>query len=62
MKWPPNQLRLAAISHRGETIRIHHAIDHLQHYHPELAAHLRAAIRTGTTCTYQPAEPVGWNL
>jgi RNA polymerase sigma-70 factor, ECF subfamily len=27
-----------------------------------LAAHLRAAIRTGTACAYQPARPVEWNL
>ena len=42
--------------------RIHHAIDRIQHYHPDLAAHLRTAIRTGTACTYQPAQPVDWNL
>ena len=46
---------------KAVTARIHHAIDHLQDYHPDLAAHLRAAIRTGTACSYQPAEPVGWN-
>jgi hypothetical protein len=46
---------------KAVTARIHHAIDHLQDYHPDLAAHLRAAIRTGTSCSYQPAEPVGWN-
>ena len=28
---------------------------------PERAAHLHAAVRTGTACTYQPAEPVDWN-
>jgi hypothetical protein len=47
---------------KAVTARIHHAIDHLQHYHPDLAAHLRAAIRTGTACAYQPAEHVTWNL
>ena len=46
---------------KAVTARIHHAIDHLEHYHPDLAAHLRAAIRTGTACTYQPAEHVTWN-
>ena len=46
---------------KAVTARIHHAIDYLQHYHPDLAAHLRAAIRTGTACTYQPAEHVDWN-
>jgi hypothetical protein len=34
----------------------------LQRYHLDLAAHLRAAIRTGTACTYQPAQAVDWNL
>lgn len=47
---------------KAVTARIRHAIDHLQHYHPGLAAHLHAAIRTGTACSYQPAEPVGWKL
>ena len=47
---------------KAVTARVHHTIDHLQRYHPDLAAHLRAAIRTGTACSYQPAEPVGWEL
>jgi predicted ATPase len=47
---------------KAVTARIHHAIDRIQHYHPDLAAHLRTAIRTGTACTYQPAQPVDWNL
>ena len=47
---------------KAVTARIHHAIDHLQRYHPDLAAHLREAIRTGTACTYQPDQPVDWNL
>jgi hypothetical protein len=46
---------------KAVTARIHHAIDRLQHHHPDLAAHLRAAIRTGTACTYQAAEPIDWN-
>ena len=37
---------------KAVTARIHHAIDHLRRYHPDLAAHLHAAIRTGTACTY----------
>jgi hypothetical protein len=28
--------------------------------HPELAAHLQASITTGSSCAYQPAEPVTW--
>ena len=47
---------------KAVTARIHHAIGRIQHYHPDLAAHLRTAIRTGTACTYQPAQPVDWNL
>jgi hypothetical protein len=47
---------------KAVTARIHHAIDRLQRYHPDLAAHLRAAISTGTACTYQPAQPVDWDL
>jgi predicted ATPase len=47
---------------KAVTARIHHAIDHLERYHPDLAAHLRAAIRTGTACVYLPAQPVDWNL
>jgi hypothetical protein len=46
---------------KAVTARIKHAIGRLQRYHPDLAAHLRAAIRTGTACTYQPAQPVDWN-
>jgi hypothetical protein len=47
---------------KAVTARIGHAIDRLQHYHPDLAAHLRAAIRTGATCAYQPDQPVDWKL
>jgi hypothetical protein len=47
---------------KAVTNRIRHAIDHLQGYHPDLAAHLREAIRTGTACTYQPAHPTDWTL
>jgi hypothetical protein len=47
---------------KAVTARIHHAIDRIQRYHPDLAAHLRTAIRTGTACAYQPAQPVDWKL
>jgi hypothetical protein len=47
---------------KAVTARIHHAIGRLQRYHPDLAAHLRAAIRTGTACTYQPAQPTDWTV
>ena len=42
------------------TARIHRALRVLDTHHPALAAHLRAALRTGTTCSYQPAQPVDW--
>jgi predicted ATPase len=47
---------------KAVTARIYHAIDRLEPYHRELAAHLRSAIRTGTACTYQPAQAVDWDL
>jgi hypothetical protein len=47
---------------KAVTARIHHAIDRIQRYHPDLATHLRTAIRTGTACTYQPAQPADWTL
>jgi hypothetical protein len=47
---------------KAVTARIGHAIDRVQLYHPDLAAYLRATIRTGTACTYQPARPIDWNL
>jgi hypothetical protein len=47
---------------KAVTARIYHAIDRLQPFHPDLAAHLRAAIRTGAACAYQPAEAVDWSL
>jgi predicted ATPase len=47
---------------KAVTARINHAIDRLHPYHPDLAAHLRVAVRTGAACTYQPAQAVDWNL
>jgi len=44
------------------TIRIQRALRHLDRHHPVLASHLREAIRTGTTCSYQPAQPLTWEL
>ncbi|MFI0356959.1 ATP-binding protein [Actinomadura sp. 9N407] len=36
------------------TARIRDTLRKLDQHHPELAAHLRATISTGATCTYQP--------
>jgi hypothetical protein len=30
--------------------------------HPALGAHLRASVRTGTFCSYQPERPPSWKL
>jgi hypothetical protein len=44
------------------TARIRDTLRRLDRSHPELAAHLRAAVSTGSTCRYQPAEPTSWHL
>jgi hypothetical protein len=44
------------------TIRIQRALRLLDSHHPALASHLREAVRTGTTCSYQPAELLTWEL
>jgi tetratricopeptide (TPR) repeat protein len=42
------------------TQRIRDTISRIERVHPELAAHLRRSIRTGTFCAYQPETPVEW--
>jgi hypothetical protein len=44
------------------TARIKDTLRRLDTRHPELAAHLRAAVSTGTACRYQPDAPVHWTL
>ena len=44
------------------TARIHRALRLLDTHHPALAAHLRQALHTGTTCSYEPAHPIDWEL
>jgi tetratricopeptide (TPR) repeat protein len=44
------------------TARIRDTLRKLDETHPGLAAHLRAAISTGTTCTYTPDPPASWRL
>jgi AAA ATPase domain len=44
------------------TIRIQRALRLLDSHHQALASHLREAVRTGTTCSYQPAQPRTWEL
>ncbi|MFJ2174136.1 ATP-binding protein [Streptomyces sp. NPDC087851] len=47
------------------TARIRDTLRRLDTLHPELAAHLRASVSTGSTCAYRPAPtapPVDWRL
>jgi hypothetical protein len=44
------------------TWRIRDAIGRLERVHPELGAHLRTAVRTGTFCRYEPESDPGWVL
>ena len=42
--------------------RVRDALSKLDRVHPELAAHLRGALRMGTACCYAPTEPITWNI
>ncbi|WP_119727037.1 ATP-binding protein [Thermomonospora amylolytica] len=44
------------------TARIRDTLRKLDGTHPDLAAHLRDAVSTGTTCAYRPSRPVTWRL
>lgn len=44
------------------TWRIKSAIRKVGQAHPALGRHLSNAVRTGTTCVYQPEQPVDWLL
>jgi hypothetical protein len=44
------------------TARIRDVLRRLDGVHPALAAHLRASVRTGRRCSYQPEQPVDWSL
>ncbi|UBU18133.1 ATP-binding protein [Nonomuraea gerenzanensis] len=46
---------------KAVTNRIRNTLRQLDQRHPELAAHLRASVSTGSTCRYQPASEVSWN-
>lgn len=47
---------------KAVTNRIHDALTKLQNAHPLLWRHLFAAIKTGTFCSYQPAQPTRWTF
>jgi tetratricopeptide (TPR) repeat protein len=42
--------------------RVRDALSKIERLHPELAAHLRGALRMGTVCSYTPAEPTTWKV
>ena len=42
--------------------RVRDALSKIERVHPELAAHLRGALRMGTICSYTPAEPTMWKV
>jgi hypothetical protein len=42
--------------------RVRDALSKIERVHPELAAHLRSALRMGTICSYAPAEPTTWKV
>ncbi|MGW3331844.1 ATP-binding protein [Streptomyces rubiginosohelvolus] len=44
------------------TARIRDTLRKLDTLHPELAAHLRASVTTGTTCAYRPEHSPDWRL
>ncbi len=44
------------------TARIRDTLRKLDEQHPELAAHLRAAVATGSTCRYEPDASISWTL
>ncbi|MFC4011973.1 ATP-binding protein [Nonomuraea purpurea] len=44
------------------TARIRDVLRKLDDAHPELAAHLRASVSTGSTCRYRPDEETAWRL
>jgi pimeloyl-ACP methyl ester carboxylesterase len=47
---------------KAVTARIRDAMARIVAVHPDLGAHLRASIRTGTTCAYEPARRIEWRL
>jgi hypothetical protein len=42
--------------------RIRDAVARIEASQPALGRHLRASIRTGTFCSYQPERPVAWQV
>jgi len=47
---------------KAVTGRIRDAMRHIAEVHPELGEHLDESVSTGTTCCYDPSQPVAWQL
>ncbi len=47
---------------KAVTARIRDAIGRIEQVHPQLGAHLRASVTTGTYCVYSPATPTSWQI
>ncbi|TFV89414.1 AAA family ATPase [Blastococcus sp. CT_GayMR16] len=47
---------------KAVTMRLRDVIARLEQPLPALARHLRAAVRTGRACSYEPEEPVSWRV
>ena len=45
---------------KAVTNRIRTALAQIQQMHPPLWRHLRAALKTGTFCSYRPEQPITW--
>jgi hypothetical protein len=47
---------------KAVTARIRLTIGRIDREHPDLGRHLTNAVRTGTTCSYQPEIPITWTV
>lgn len=44
------------------TARIRDALRRIERHHPALSGHLQKSISTGSSCQYDPGEPIDWSL
>jgi tetratricopeptide (TPR) repeat protein len=47
---------------KAVTMRVGTAVKAIAEVHPPLARHLRASVSTGRFCSYQPEDPVAWDV
>jgi hypothetical protein len=47
---------------KAVTMRVGTALKAIGEVHPALARHLRASVSTGRFCSYEPEDPVGWQM